>query len=138
MIMNYLILRDIIPVGRTCKTLYSEVFEPDETQMLTKCCTVDIPADVVPHFKYLLEETPEYLIGINVIHQIKQKNVFGYSLNGAGRMLNWQNYDVIDAAGIISTNHGEGNVVTWGHQSYGGNSHDVQDQLKKHKNDFFQ
>jgi len=132
MLMNYLTLRDIIPFGFTCKTLYVKVFEQEETRTLRRFCTVDIPAHIIPHLKYLLEETPENLIAIKVIHQIKRNNVFGYSLNGVGRMLRWKNHGAIDA-GIISTTYGGGNVITWGNQNHGADSTAVQNQLQNIK-----
>jgi len=131
-IMKYLTLRDIIPFGFTCKTLFAEVFEfkeDDGKRTLKKFCSMDIPAHIVPHLKYLLEEAPENLPTIKVIHQIKKDNVFGYSLNCLGKMLTWKNHDAIEAR-IVSPSYEEGNVVTWGNQNRGGDSSVVQDQLQ--------
>jgi len=60
-IMQYLTLRDIIPFGFTCKTLYEEVFGfkvEEGIRKLNRFCTMDIPARIVPHLKYLLNLSP--------------------------------------------------------------------------------
>jgi len=134
-ILQYLTVREIILFGKTCNTLYNEIFKfevKEGTRKFREFCTVDIPAHVIPHLKYLLQENPENLIGITLIHQIKQNKVFGYSSNGSGRMLTWQNHDAIDVETISST-YEPGNVLTWGNQNDGGDSTAIQHQLKNIK-----
>ena len=51
-IMAYLILRDIISFGLTCKTSCKKIFKFEENA-ITKICTVNIPLNLVPHVTIL-------------------------------------------------------------------------------------
>ena len=69
-ILQYLNLREINLLGLTCSILYKEIFEFEVTERrrsmfmclfkkpkpqitLSKICTVDIPAYVIPHVTFL-------------------------------------------------------------------------------------
>ena len=55
-IMAYLILRDIISFGLTCKTSCKKIFGLEENEgprTITKICTVNIPLNLVPHVTIL-------------------------------------------------------------------------------------
>ena len=55
-ILQYLTLREIALLGKTCDKLYKEIFKfevREGTRAFRKFCTVDIPAHVIPHVTIL-------------------------------------------------------------------------------------
>jgi hypothetical protein len=52
-IMAYLILRDIISFGLTCKTSIFKFEENERPYTITKICTMNIPLNLVPHVTIL-------------------------------------------------------------------------------------
>jgi len=126
-IMQYLTLRDIIPFGVTCKTLYEEVFEfevEEGIRTLKRFCTMDIPALIVPHLNKLLNfSTNDAFAALTIDRNVVtwgNQDHGGNSTVVQDQLKNIQmicsTYDAFAAFGIY------GNVVTWGNQDHGGNS----------------